>query len=397
MKIPSVKSDWGSYIFFKEFLSGVFRYDFVKKSVNEIFKADFGVKSVLMTDLGRQCLFLALKGSGFSKNSEVIIPSYACNNVILPVIEAGMTPVFTDSGEDLTISIEHLKEIVNENTKIIIVPHIYGKIAAIKEIMEIAANKNIMVIDDAAQVFGAKLDGQYVGTFGDFGVFSFGPFKSIMATKGGILLKNTDAFNMEELPFIANPDDSIKRIFKSLIKFRYRKYFYRLIVNSKIIEKKITSNKNREYFQTLNEISPAAMSKYDLLLLRYILKNKDKIINQRVLKAVKLTRALGPSSDYLVLPDLEKTNIFTKYPVIIKEKYKGVKNKFLNYLKKNGIEASEGYIPLHRYDAYKQFIKKSLPEVEKYWNLVICLPMYSKIKYSEIEYIAKKINDFKWG
>lgn len=143
---------------------------------------------------GRYAITHILKSHGIEKG-KIAISSYMCTSVVETLQKKGYTVVYydvdiRDMNADL-ISVEQVIE--NEKPRAIVIASMYGNPANLAEIEKLCKNKGIIMIDDAAQSFGAKVDGRFVGSFGDGGFFSFSPGKPTAAHRGGIfgLLKNT--------------------------------------------------------------------------------------------------------------------------------------------------------------------------------------------------------------
>lgn len=138
---------------------------------------------------GLDALRLSLEVIGVGAGDEVIVPSFTYYATWLAVIQVGATPIFADvEASSANIDPSQLADLVTARTKAIIVVHLYGRPAKIKEISELAHNHGIDVIEDCAQSHGATLDNQKVGTFGTLGAFSFYPTKNLgaLGDAGGI-------------------------------------------------------------------------------------------------------------------------------------------------------------------------------------------------------------------
>ena len=136
-------------------------------------------------------LQLGMHALGISKGDEVILADINWIATVAPIIHCGAKPVFVDiSLESWCISKNKIERAITKNTKAIIVTHLYGNIAEIKEIVKIAEANDIYVIEDAAEALGSKIDGRQVGTFGNFGVFSFHGTKMITTGEGGMFVSN---------------------------------------------------------------------------------------------------------------------------------------------------------------------------------------------------------------
>ncbi|RPE13229.1 DegT/DnrJ/EryC1/StrS family aminotransferase [Chitinophaga lutea] len=140
---------------------------------------------------GTATLHLALKVLGIGPGDEVIVPAFSFMATANVVELIGATPVFVDIDID-TFNIDPtlIEAAITTRTRAIIPVHEFGLSAEIGEIMNIAAKYSLHVIEDAACALGATENGRHVGTFGDFGSFSFHPRKAITTGEGGALLTN---------------------------------------------------------------------------------------------------------------------------------------------------------------------------------------------------------------
>ena len=136
-----------------------------------------GVENTLLFGSGSLALELALRFYAVGEGDEVVVPSFCCSAVIPPILAVGATPALADVGADLNINDETVERALTKKTKAIIVPHLFGNPADIQPIVELARDRGIRVIDDAAQALGATIDDRPAGTFGDAGILSFGSEK----------------------------------------------------------------------------------------------------------------------------------------------------------------------------------------------------------------------------
>ncbi|HWH76062.1 MAG TPA: DegT/DnrJ/EryC1/StrS family aminotransferase, partial [Candidatus Binatus sp.] len=150
--------------------------------------SQFGVADGMLCGSGSLALELALGACGVRQGDEVVIPTFCCSAVVAPIVAVGAIPVLADIGNELNLTPETVSPVLTRNTKAIVVPHLFGNPAEIPAIVDLVRDKNIRVIDDAAQAFGATIDGRRVGTFGDAGIISFGAEKVCFGLGGGALL-----------------------------------------------------------------------------------------------------------------------------------------------------------------------------------------------------------------
>jgi dTDP-4-amino-4,6-dideoxygalactose transaminase len=143
-----------------------------------------GSKFAVSTMNGTSALHTALAGLGVGPGDEVIVPSYTFIASSFCVLQAGAIPVFADVDKKThCISPASIKEKITKKTKAIIPVHLYGNICDMDEIMQIARENNLFVVEDCAQVHGGLYKGKKAGTIGDAGAFSFCQSKSF--TTGG--------------------------------------------------------------------------------------------------------------------------------------------------------------------------------------------------------------------
>ena len=153
-------------------------------------------KEVVALSAGTAAVHLALIACGVGPGDEVLCQSFTFCASSHPVKYLGATPVFIDSEPDswnmdpqlLEEAIKDRIAITGRKPKAIIPVYLYGMPARIDEIMEIAGRYDIPVIEDAAEGFGSRFDGQVVGTFGKYGVLSFNGNKMITTSGGGALV-----------------------------------------------------------------------------------------------------------------------------------------------------------------------------------------------------------------
>lgn len=159
---------------------------------------------------GTAAIHLALVILKVSREDEVICSSFTFSGSCNPIAYQGATPVFVDSEKDTwNMDPELLEETIldrirktGKKPKAIIMVHLYGMPAYIRQIMSIAGKYEIPVIEDAAEALGASYEGQKLGTFGDFGIFSFNGNK-IITTSGGGALVARDASWIQKARFLS--------------------------------------------------------------------------------------------------------------------------------------------------------------------------------------------------
>lgn len=132
-----------------------------------------GARFAISTSNGTSALHTAVASLGIGPGDEVICPSYSFIASSFCVLQAGALPVFADTGYDHVLSPDDIEKKITERTKAIIVVHLYGVIADMDPILEIARRRNLFVIEDCAQAHGGEYKGKKAGTVGRVGCFSF--------------------------------------------------------------------------------------------------------------------------------------------------------------------------------------------------------------------------------
>ncbi|MFY0650659.1 MAG: DegT/DnrJ/EryC1/StrS family aminotransferase [Cyclobacteriaceae bacterium] len=154
----------------------------IVKEFEENFSRYCGTNHCVNCANGTDAIEIALQALGIGTGDEVIVPAMSWIATSEAVTTVGATPVFADIlPTKWTIDPEEVKKKITAKTKAIIPVHFYGKPAEMAEIMEIAQENGLKVIEDSAQAHGAAHAGQPIGTFGNIATFSFYPGKNLGA------------------------------------------------------------------------------------------------------------------------------------------------------------------------------------------------------------------------
>jgi perosamine synthetase len=153
----------------------------------------FGVKHAVSVNSATSGLYAAVGAVGISPGDEVIVAPYTMIASATAALVYGGIPVFADIDPDIfCITPESIRERITPYTKAIIVVDLFGHPADMDEIMEIARQNGLVVIEDAAQAPGAKYHGRNAGTLADIGVFSLNYHKTIHSGEGGVVVTDDD-------------------------------------------------------------------------------------------------------------------------------------------------------------------------------------------------------------
>ena len=153
-----------------------------------------GAKHAYACTSGSAAVHLAVAAIDPEPGDEIITTSITDMGALTPILYQGAIPVFVDvDPKTWNVTAETIEPCLTEKTKAIIVTHLFGNPCAMDDILALAKAHNIPVIEDTAQAFLGKYNGQYVGTIGDIGCFSLQQGKHVTTGEGGLVTTNDDA------------------------------------------------------------------------------------------------------------------------------------------------------------------------------------------------------------
>lgn len=219
---------------------------------------------------GTAAIHLALIMLNVSYGDEVICQSFTFSATANPIIYQGATPVFVDSDEDTwNMSPSFLRQAIIERTakgkkpKAIIVVHLYGMPAKMNEILAIADEFKVPVIEDAAEALGSSYFGKKCGTLGKFGVLSFNGNKIITTSGGGALVSN-DETAIKKVRFLATQArDQAAHYQHSQIGYNYRMSNICAgigrgqmeVLDQRILQRRANNKKYAEFFKDISGVT----------------------------------------------------------------------------------------------------------------------------------------------
>ncbi|MCK6258697.1 DegT/DnrJ/EryC1/StrS family aminotransferase [Fictibacillus sp. KIGAM418] len=305
---------------------------------------------------GSDALHISLLGCGVKQGDEVIVPSFTFFATAGAVARAGAVPVFVDiDPKTYNIDPAKIEAAVTEKTKAIIPVHLYGQMADMEPIAEIAKKHNLAIIEDAAQAIGSKYKGKNVGELGTTATYSFFPTKNLGGYGDGGMIITNDEDIAETMRVI--------RVHGSKPKY----YHHILGYNSRLDE--LQAGILNVKFPHLNTWSEARREK--AAIYTELLKEK-----------------LG---DLVVTPFVEEHNyhVFHQYTIQVPDR-----TGLQEFLKEQGIGSMIYYPkPLHLQPVFKELGYKEgdLPETEKAADRVLSLPMFPELKREQQEYVVEQI------
>jgi len=363
--------DWGLSDLMRAFLYSLTRKNYIE-NLETILKEVLGPSSVMVTNLGRTALKIGLKAIGLKEGAGVVLPTVICSTVIRAVLEAGCRPILVDVEKTLHVSVSTLNSCKSERTHAVIVPHLYGLHAPIQEIKGWAKSKGLYLIDDAAQAVGISVNGSYLGTFGDFGILSFGPFKSLGTPRGGALISDHNEIIGCAKKNILERESFywvIRRVLSGIIKFHWRPYYLRIYEILSHGKKKASGSYNGV---GQNRIANEAfqLSNLEAQLVLAVMERTVSIIARRRKNAKEIWNLLKQFDKFEFVGPHDAP--YTKIPIRL---HGGLAaEEAIRLFRSMGVEAERIYRPLHLHKEYKVYASKPLPVAEENWEKVFLIP-----------------------
>ncbi|EAZ82543.1 aminotransferase class I/II-fold pyridoxal phosphate-dependent enzyme [Algoriphagus machipongonensis] len=310
---------------------------------------------------GTSALHLAMVLLGIGPGDEVICQSFTFCASANPIVYLGAKPIFVDSETDTwNISPELLEDAilsriaVGKKPKAIVLVHLFGMPAKIKEVMEISQKYQIPVIEDAAEAVGSKVDGQSCGTFGTIGVYSFNGNKIITSGGGGALLSNDTEIIQRAIHLSTQAREDLP-------------YYQHLEIG---------------YNYKMNNLSAAV----GLAQLEQL----DTLVEKRRKINAAYREIFSRFDGFTFQEELEDSwSNYWLTTVLIDEEKAGISNdKIRVLLMREGIETRFLWKPLHLQPVFREMPFYGGNISEKLFNSGLCLPSSVNLEYSELEEIA---------
>lgn len=313
-----------------------------------------GVSETVGVASGTDALHLSIDALDIGEGDEVITTPFTFFATVEAILYTGAKPVFVDIEPDtFNLDASQIEAQITEKTKAILPVHLFGQMADMEELSEIAKRYDLKVIEDCAQSFGAELNGGKSGSFGDAGCFSFYPSKNLGGYGDGGIIALRDAMVAEIVRKLRNHGSK-----------------------GSYIHDEVGFNSR------LDEIQAG------ILLVK--LKRIDEYNRKRRQKAALYTELLSSK----VRCPIEKKgayHVFHQYSIRSRKR-----DEIQKRLKERGIPSVIYYpVPLHLQEALRFLGYKAgdFPMAEKISQEVLSLPIYPELEESIIEEIAQIIRD----
>jgi dTDP-4-amino-4,6-dideoxygalactose transaminase len=320
------------------------------------FSATLGHSRTLGMNSGTSPLHIASICGGFGPGDEIITTPFTFASSCWGISYVGATPVFVDIDADTwCISPEAIAKAITPKTKGIVVVHIFGQPARMDEIMALAKQHKLFVVEDCAQAVGASYQGAPVGSIGDCGTFSFYPTKNLGGCgEGGAFISKHPAVMDHAL--LLRVHGSPKRYTHTEVGFNFRMDgFQGAILNIKL--PKLTGWTARR-----------------------------RAIAARYRAGIKHTDVQLP-----VVPAYGES-VWHQFTLLHPKR-----DDLRAHLDKNGVGTEIIYpVPMHRQPCYASlgYAAGSLPVAEKTSATCVSLPIFPELTDEQVDYVVKSINSF---
>jgi len=337
--------------------SGLYSMGENHRLIEEELAALHQVKHGIAVNSGTDALRIIMDAAGIGPGDEVITSAFTFVASVETIVQTGATPVFVDI-DPATFCIDSAKitSVITPRTKAIQPIHLFGQLADVTKISEIAAENNLKIVEDAAQAIGSSFKGTPAGNFGIGAGFSFYITKNLGAAgDAGLILTNDDE--------MASACRSIR-----VHGMGRERYYYDYV----------------GYTSRMDEIQAA--------ILRVKLTKFDEWNLRRANLAEIYLEVLSNSS--VVLPVTSPGNNNTYHQFSIRSDRRDGLQAFL---KERGIDSMIYYpVPIHFHEPYRKFGNGpgSLPESEKAAKEILNLPIHQHLTSDQVAYVAKTIAEF---
>ena len=303
---------------------------------------------------GSDALLLALMAIDVREGDEIITTPFTFFATAGSIARLGAKPVFCDIDESFNLDYRLVESKITEKTKAILTVSLYGNPSYLKELREICKKHNLILIDDAAQSIGAKIDNIPICNYADFSTYSFFPTKNLGAYGDAGML-------------VVNNEELEKKVRMLRVHGAKKKYIHSVIgLNSRL--------------DTLQ----AAILRAKLTYLDKWIERRRQIaeIYDKNLKGVKT-------------PQVHKNNyhVYHQYTLMCDNR-----DELMTYLKEKGIETQVYYpLPLHLQDCFQYlgYKKGDFSNAELTAEKALSIPINEMMKDEQVEYVIQTINSFK--
>lgn len=306
---------------------------------------------------GSDALLACLMAENIGAGDEVITTPYTFFATAGAIARLGATPVFVDiDPATYNINPAQIAAKITKKTRALIPVHLYGQMADMDPIMQVANEHKFVVIEDAAQAIGAEYKGRRAGSIGHYGCFSFFPSKNLGCAGDGGMIVTNDAQRAEKLRVIRGHGSKPK--------------YYHKIVGGNF---------------RLDALQAAIVTAK--------LRHLDEWTAGRQRNAKKYDQLFAQAGLPVVTPSVvANRHIFNQYVIRVQDR-----NELQAHLQKKGIGTEVYYpVPMHLQECFAYLGVKpgAFPESERAAKETVALPVYPEVSEPQLQYVVESIGEF---
>jgi dTDP-4-amino-4,6-dideoxygalactose transaminase len=316
---------------------------------------------------GSDALLICLMAIGIKPGDEVIVPTYSFFATAGAVSRLGAVPVFVDIESDTyNIDPAAIERVVTSKTRALIPVHLFGQVAEMDPVMEIARKHKLVVIEDAAQAIGAEYKGRRAGSMGEFGCFSFFPSKNLGGFGDGGMVTTNDPELADKLKLLRNHG--------------YRPKYYNKVVGGNF---------------RLDAIQAAVLR----VKLRYLDgwtegRQRNAIQYRKLFNEAGVVVSSQPDRSQIVLPaeGTDGRHIYNQFVI-----RSGARDELMAHLKERRIGSEIYYpVPLHLQECFRElgYGPGRFPVSESAAKETLALPIYPELSEKMIDSVVRVIGGF---
>ena len=332
---------------------------------NAFSKVHDGVLSTAVSS-ATAALHMSLLALGIKEGDEVIIPALTFVADINVVRMVGATPILADceSYEDWNISAKSIEKVITPKTKAVIIVHFAGYPCQMDEIVSLCKEKNIALIEDCAHAPGAKYKDQSVGTFGEFGCFSFFTNKNLSVGEGGMLTTQDEKLDQQAKYFRSHGMTAL-----TLDRHKGRAITYDVAQSG--LNYRIDEMRSALGLIQLDKLADA--------------NTKRKTLVERYIENLLGVEQINIPFQNLI--DIEP--VYHIFPILLGEKLDRV--ALINALKDDGIQSSIHYPAFKDFTAFKDIGLNDAPVAEDISKRELTLPLYPTMTLEQVDMVCESL------
>lgn len=320
---------------------------------------------------GYSALEMSAQLCQFKPGDEVVIPAHTFTASAYGFLKYGATPVWADVDPCThVVTAASIENVLTPRTKAIVVVHLYGYMADMPQIMDLATRRGILVIEDAAQSIGTEVDGLQSGSFGDLGVFSFHSHKNLTTLGEGGMLVVKDRTLAKIVPMLRHNGHCA---------YPKGRPYYWLPAMGDVQIPVLNGEQLFPHNFSLGEAECALGAK--------LLDRIDTINAEKRERALKFIDALA---DYPELVFLREPSTRHNYHLLVGSLQNGTRDKFIQTMfKDKGIKCVVQYCPLNRYPFYTSqgYSHADCPNGDAFYDSMISFPFQHWLTEEQFQYM----------